>query len=369
MYDYVIVGCGLFGITFSRFMTDHGKKCLIIDKRNHIGGNCYTENIEGIHVHKYGPHIFHTNDDGIWDWVNKFSSFNHFRYNPKVHYKGKLYDFPINLFSLYQVWGVKTPEEARQKLNEVKISNKNPSNLEEYILSQVGEEIYNIFIKGYTTKQWMRNPKELPTFIIKRLPIRLTFDNNYYFDKYQGIPVGGYTKMMENMLRGIEVKKNVDYFENKEYWNSISKRIIFTGSIDQFFDYRFGELEYRTLIFEEEFLNISDYQGCAGINYSDIEIPYTRIIEHKHFEFGTQQHTIITREYPDVYSKNKIPYYPINDDKNNTMYKKYKELASQEKKILFGGRLSDYQYYDMHQIIGSALVKAKMELNKISQNA
>lgn len=369
MYDYVIAGSGLFGITFARFMTDHGKKCLILDKRNHIGGNCFTENIDGIQIHKYGPHIFHTNDDEIWNWVNKFVSFNHFRYNPKVSYKGKLYDFPINLFSLYQVWGIKTPQEAKAKLEEVKIRCENPSNLEEYVLSQVGEEIYNIFIKGYTTKQWMRSPKDLPTFIIKRLPIRLNFNNNYYFDKYQGIPIGGYTKMMQNMLQGIEVRTNVDYFENAQHWGSIGSKIVFTGKIDEFFDYQFGELEYRTLRFEEEILSIPDFQGCAGMNYSDIEVPYTRIIEHKHFEFGNQSRTVITREYPDMYSKDKIPYYPINDDKNNSVHKKYKELARQQKNIIFGGRLSDYQYYDMHQVIGSALVKAKHELNKVSANA
>lgn len=365
-YDYLIVGSGLFGSTFAYEMTKAGKKCLIIESKEHIGGNCYTENKDGINIHTYGPHIFHTNDKGIWEWVNQFAEFNNYRHCVRVSYDDKMYSFPINLMTLNQLWNVKTPEEAKTKLKSVSIPNDNPENLEEWILSQVGEDIYKTFVKGYTTKQWGKSPKELPTFIIKRLPIRTSFDDNYYFDKYQGIPIGGYTKMFEKMLEGIEVRTGVDYFLDKEYYNSIADKIVFTGKIDEFFDYQFGELEYRTLKFVNERLDIEDYQGCAQINYGDENVPYTRITEHKHFEKSDSKVTWISKEYSMTYKKGDIPYYPINDDKNNKIFNKYKELSNQYPNVIFGGRLSEYRYYDMHQIIGSALSKVKKELSNES---
>jgi UDP-galactopyranose mutase len=364
MYDYLIVGAGLFGSTFAHEMTKAGKKCLIIESKEHIAGNCYTENKDGINIHTYGPHIFHTNDKHIWEWVNQFAEFNNYRHCVRVSYDDKMYSFPINLMTLNQLWSVKTPEEAKAKLKEVSISNDNPKNLEEWILSQVGEDIYNTFVKGYTTKQWGKSPKELPTFIIKRLPIRTNFDDNYYFDKYQGIPIGGYTKMFEKILEGIEVRTGVDYFKDKEYYNSIADKVVFTGKIDEFFDYQFGELEYRTLKFVNERLDIDDYQGCAQVNYGDENVPYTRITEHKHFEKNDSKVTWISKEYSMLYKRGDIPYYPINDDRNNKMYSQYKKLSEQYPNIIFGGRLSEYRYYDMHQIIGSALTKVKKELNQ-----
>jgi len=361
MYDYLIIGSGLFGSVCARELTDAGFKCLVIDKRNHIGGNVYTENIKGINVHKYGPHIFHTSNKKIWDYVNKFVEFNHFSYRPRVNFNDKIYSFPINMMTLYQLWGVTNPKEALEKINKVKINIKNPSNLEEYILSKVGKEIYETFIKGYTKKQWEKDPKDLPASIIKRIPIRLTFDDNYYFDKYQGIPVGGYTKLINNLLEGVEVKLNVNYFKDKSKLDLVSNKIIFTGKIDEYFNYKFGELEYRGLNFEHEILNIDNFQGVAGMNYTSEKIPFTRIVEHKHFEFGKQKHTIITKEYPKKASKNDIPYYPINDKANNKRYSKYKKLA-EKTNIIFGGRLAEYKYYDMHQVIGSALSKIKKEV-------
>jgi UDP-galactopyranose mutase len=359
MYDYLIVGSGIYGSVFANELTKSGKKVLVIDKRNHIGGNCYTEKIEDINIHKYGPHIFHTSDKQIWDYVNSLVPFNHFSYRPKIKYKDKIYSLPINMMSLYQVYGVTTPEEAKQKLDEVKIPNQSPTNLEEWILSQIGVELYEIFVKGYTTKQWGRDPKELPSSIIKRLPIRLTFDDNYYFDKYQGIPIGGYTKIFEKLLDGIDVKLNVDYLESKDLWDSKAKKVVYTGPIDAFYDYKFGKLEYRSLKFETEILDTPDYQGIAGMNYGDIDIPYTRIIEHKHFEFGEQLKTIITKEYPKTEGE---PYYPLNNNINNIRYSKYKGLMEQETKYLFGGRLCDYKYYDMHQVFASALKRVKLEI-------
>jgi len=359
MYDFLIVGCGLFGATFAQQAKQKGKKCLIIDSRNHIGGNIYTENKDGINIHTYGPHIFHTNNDEIWNYINRFTKFNHFVNRPKVNYKCKLYSFPINLFTLYQLWGVKTPEEAKLKLESVRIKIEEPKNLEEWILSQVGEELYYTFIHGYTKKQWNKNPKDLPSFIIKRLPIRLNFDDNYFFDKYQGIPIGGYTKIIENMTEGIEVILNENYFNRRDYWNAKAYKIIFTGKIDEFYNYKYGELEYRSLEFKTERHEIKDYQGNAIINYTDENILYTRILEHKHFEFGDQNYTYITKEYPNNWDRNKIPYYPINNDINNNLYKKYRQMSEKENNILFGGRLAEYKYYDMHQIIGSALQKSK----------
>ena len=362
-YDYLIVGSGFFGAVFARLMTDAGKKVLVIDKRSHIGGNCYTQNIDSINVHKYGPHIFHTSDNSIWNFVSKYAEFNHFSYRPKVSYKNKLYSFPINLMSLYQVYGVKTPEEARQKLDEVKIPIENPSNLEEWILSQVGPELYEIFIKGYTAKQWNRPPKDLPASIVRRIPIRLVYDDNYYNDTYQGIPIGGYTAMFQNLFKGIEINLETDFFLNKEHFYQISDKIVYTGPVDMFFDYRFGKLEYRSLRFETNNLELRDYQGIAGVNYSDIEIPFTRIIEHKHFEFGMQKNTIITKEYPATGGE---PFYPINDTINNDRYSQYKKLMKNEHNVIFGGRLADYKYYDMHQVIASAIHASKLELQKIN---
>ena len=365
-YDYLIVGSGLFGSVFAHEMTKAGKKCLIIESKKHIGGNCYTENKDGINIHTYGPHIFHTNDKNIWKWINQFTEFHSYKHSPKVSYNGNMYSFPINLMTLHQLWGVKTPKEAQDKLKEVSISNDNPQNLEEWILSQVGEDIYKTFIKGYTQKQWNKDPKELPTSIIKRLPIRTNFNDNYFFDKYQGIPVGGYTQIFEKMLEGIEIRTGIDYFSNKEYLNSIAKKVVFTGKIDEFFDYRFGELEYRSLEFVNEKIDVEDYQGCSIVNYTDYEIPYTRITEHKHFEDSKSDVTWITREYPLDYKKGETPYYPINDEKNNKIFNQYKELSNQHSNIIFGGRLSEYKYYDMHQIIGSALSKVKKELSNES---
>ena len=367
MYDYLIVGAGIYGSVFARELTNAGKKVLVIDKRYHIGGNCYTEKIDGINVHKYGPHIFHTSDKGVWDYVNNLVPFNHFSYRPKIKYKDKIYSLPINMMSLYQVYGVKTPEEARKKLEEVKIPFDKTQlgrviDLEEWVLSQVGPELYEIFVKGYTTKQWGRAPKDLPSFIIKRLPIRLTFDDNYYFDNYQGIPIGGYTKIFEKLLDGIDVELNIDYLKDKENWDSKATKVLYTGPIDEFYNYQFGKLEYRSLKFETEILDIPDYQGIAGMNYSDVDVPYTRIIEHKHFEFGEQPTTVITKEYPKTEGE---PYYPINDNINNIRYNQYKELMTKETKYLFGGRLADYKYYDMHQVFASALKRSKVEISNI----
>lgn len=361
MYDYLIVGSGLFGSIFAREMTDSGKKCLVIEKRNHIGGNCFTENTEGINVHKYGPHIFHTSDEKVWEWTNKYLKFNNYVNRPKVYYKGNLYSFPINLFTLYQLYGVKTPQEAHELLDSKRKNVSNSANLEDWIVAQVGEEIYEIFIKGYTTKQWGKIPSQLPSSIIRRLPIRFTFDDNYYTDKYQGIPIGGYTQLFDKLLKGIEVRLGIDFFENRNLFKSISKKIVFTGAPDKWFDYRFGDLEWRSLKFETQHLEIPDYQGNALINYTEESIPYTRIAEHKHFEFLETKSTIITHEYPQSQGD---PYYPINDILNNQRYQQYKNLIDKEENIIFGGRLADYKYYDMHQVIASALKKAQDEKNK-----
>jgi UDP-galactopyranose mutase len=357
-YDFLIIGSGLFGCVFAQQAQFNNKTCLILEKRNHPFGNCYTENISGINIHKYGPHIFHTSNDKIWNYVNQFSSFNNYVNRPKVNYQGKLYSFPINLFTLYQLWGVNSPDQARVRLEKEKVKIDNPQNLEEWILSQVGEEIYHTFIYGYTKKQWNTEPKNLPSFIIKRLPIRLNFDDNYFNDSYQGIPIGGYSKMMNNMIDGIEVILETDYLKNRDYWNSKAKTLVYTGPIDEFYDYEFGVLDYRSLRFEHEKLEVPDYQGNAIINYTDYSVPFTRIIEHKHFEKNETNHTIITKEYSQDWSKSLERFYPINNDKNNDLYAKYKSL-SQTSKVIFGGRLGEYKYYDMHQIIGSALHKFK----------
>lgn len=353
-YDFLIVGCGLFGVTFSQLAREQRLSCLIVEKRNHIGGNVYTHKDGDIHIHKYGPHIFHTNNKKIWDYVNRFTTFNNYVNRPKVNYNGKIYSFPINLFTLYQLWGVNDPAEAKLKLNSVKVPNDNPSNLEEWILSQVGEEIYYTFIYGYTKKQWGTEPKNLPASIIKRLPIRLNFDDNYFFDCYQGIPTNGYTEMIRNMLEDTPVLLNVDYFSNRSYYDSLASRVVYTGPIDKFYDYEHGSLSYRGLRFETKTFEVDDFQGNAVINYTSYDVPYTRQIEHKHFLNTKCENTVVTTEFPDNWDLTKEPFYPINDEYNQIMCDKYKRLSLSNNKYLFGGRLAEYMYYDMHQIIGSA---------------
>ena len=364
-YDYLIVGSGLFGSVFAHEANKRGKKCFVIDKRTHLGGNIYCEEKEGINVHKYGAHIFHTNDKGIWDYVNSFVEFNRFTNSPMANYKGELYNLPFNMNTFYKLWGVKTPAEAKAKIqDQIKDLNiKKPKNLEEQALSLVGTDIYYKLIKGYTEKQWGRPATELPAFIIKRLPVRFTFDNNYFKDKYQGIPEGGYNKLISGLLKGIETSTGIDYFKDKEIWDSKAKKIVFTGKIDEFYKYQFGKLNYRSLKFENKTLDMENYQGNAVVNYNEREVPYTRIIEHKHFEFGTQPKTIITKEYPQEWDDSKEPYYPINDKKNGDLFSKYKTLSKKESNVIFGGRLAEYKYYDMHQVIGSALKTVKHEFD------
>jgi len=356
--DYLVVGCGLFGSTFARIKAELGYKLLVIDKRNHIGGNCFTEKIHNINVHKYGPHIFHTNNYEVWKFINRFSEFINYQHRIKVNYKNNIYSFPINLSTMNQIWGVKTPEEAANKIKSFR-KKENANNLEDFALSEMGEELYEIFIKGYTKKQWNKKPTELPSSLIKRIPFRLNYDDRYYNDKYQGVPVNGYTAIFERMLDhpNIRLEINTDFFENKKELLNCSEKIIYTGQIDQFYDYAFGELEYRSLRFESQVFDQEDFQGISIMNYTDESIPFTRIVEHKHFEGIKTNKTVITKEYPEDYSANKIPYYPINDEKNNSLYKKYINLDS--KNVVFGGRLGEYQYRDMHQIIGSAMLFAK----------
>ncbi len=360
-YDYLIVGSGLFGAVFAHEAKKKEKKCLVIDKRNHTGGNIYCENVKGINVHKYGAHIFHTNDKHIWDYVNSFVEFNRYTNSPLAVFEDEMYNLPFNMNTFYQLWKVRTPQEVKNKIREqIEASGiKNPQNLQEQAISLVGTDIYYKLIKGYTEKQWGRDAKDLPAFIIKRLPVRFTYDNNYFSDKYQGIPIGGYNKLTEGLLKGIEVKTDVDYFEDKAHWDSLAEKLVFTGKIDQYYNYQFGQLEYRSLKFEHQTLDTDNYQGNAVVNYTEREIPYTRIIEHKHFEFGSQPKTVITKEYPEEWNTEKEPYYPINDAKNTEMYKQYEQLAKADSHIVFGGRLAEYKYYDMHQVIGSALKKSK----------
>ena len=356
--DFLIIGSGLFGTTMAYLLRQKGYKCLVIDKRPPIGGNVYTESVYGINVHKYGAHIFHTSNKRVWDFVNSFVEFNRYTNSPVANYRGKLYNLPFNMNTFYQMWGVTTPEQAATMIDrqrkEANISH--PCNLEEQAISLVGKDIYYTLIKDYTEKQWGRKATELPAFIIKRLPVRFTFDNNYFNDKYQGIPEGGYTRMIGRMLEGVEVRLNTDYFGNREFFDSMADRVIYTGEIDRFFDYRFGHLEYRTVSFEMELLeSLSNYQGNAVVNYTDADTPYTRIIEHKHFEFGQQPDTVISREYSKEWRPGDEPYYPVNDDRNSELYAWYKALADGQEKVIFGGRLAEYKYYDMHQVIASAL--------------
>lgn len=356
MYDYLIVGSGLFGSVCAKELHARGKKVLVIDRRSHVGGNIYTEDFDGIQVHKYGAHIFHTNDKEIWDYVNSLVEFNRFTNSPLANYKGKLYNLPFNMNTFYQLWGVKTPQEARDVLLEQtkEIKGKDPENLEEQAISLVGRDIYEKLIKGYTEKQWGRDCKELPSFIIRRLPVRFTYDNNYFSDRYQGVPIGGYTKLIQRMLEGIEVRLGVDFLLHKNEYSKLASKIIYTGPIDEYFNNSLGKLEYRTLDFKTKQLNIDDFQGNAVVNYTEREVPYTRIIEHKHFDPVEKTHTVITEEYPSEWKPGDEPYYPINDDKNMQLFKKYRELAKTEN-VIFGGRLAEYKYYDMHQVIRSAL--------------
>ena len=356
-YDYLIVGAGLYGSIFAYEMSKKGKKCLVIDKRDHIGGNIYCENIERINVHKYGAHIFHTSNKEVWEYINQFCEFNNYINSPIANYKGEIYNLPFNMNTFNKLWGVRTPEEAKRKIEEQKkeFGIVESKNLEEQAISLIGKDIYEKLIKGYTEKQWGRKATELPAFIIKRLPVRFVYDNNYFNDRYQGIPIGGYTKIIEKMLERIEIRLNTNFFDNREYFENIAEKIVFTGMIDEFYNYQFGKLEYRSLRFETEVLNIENYQGNAVVNYTEKEIPYTRIIEHKHFEFGNQKKTVITREYPSEWKEGDEPYYPVNDEKNNKLYEKYRELAEKEEKIIFGGRLGEYKYYDMDKVIEKIL--------------
>ena len=363
-YDFLIVGAGLFGAVFAREAMDMGKTVLVVDKRGHIGGNIYTEDIEGIQVHKYGAHIFHTNDTRVWKYVNRFADFNRYTNSPVANYKGELYSLPFNMYTFNRMWGVITPDEARAKIAEQRAQSgiTEPKNLEEQAISLVGRDIYERLVKGYTEKQWGRPCDQLPAFIIRRLPVRLTFDNNYFNALYQGIPIGGYTAMVEKMLEGAEIRLNVDYLEHKAELDALAERVIYTGPIDSYFNYCYGPLGYRSVRFESELLDTDNFQGNAVVNYTDRETPYTRIIEHKHFEFGTQEKTIISREYSQEWKPGIEPYYPINDEKNGELYAKYRALAEKEAGVLFGGRLAEYRYYDMDAVIASALAVAEREL-------
>lgn len=355
-YDYLIVGAGLFGAVFARQALDAGKSCLVVDKSDHIAGNIYTQEIEGIQVHKYGAHIFHTSNKQVWDYVGRFAQFNHFINAPIANYRGELYNLPFNMHTFYEMWGVTTPTQARAVIARQRAAVEGePKNLEEQAISLVGTDIYEKLVKGYTEKQWGRPCRDLPSFIIKRLPVRYTFDNNYFNDRYQGIPLEGYTKLVERLLDGATVWLGMDYLDNKEELDGLADRVLYTGCIDEYFDYCYGELEYRSLRFESEVLDTPDYQGVAVMNFTDSETPFTRIIEHKHFNFGKQDKTVITREYPADWSRGMRPYYPVNDEKNQALYERYRTLAAAEPKVIFGGRLGHYKYYDMDKVVEAAL--------------
>ena len=359
-YDYLIVGAGLYGAVVAHEAVAKGRSCLVIDKREHIAGNIYTREVEGIQVHEYGAHIFHTSDKKIWDYVNRFAEFNHYINSPVAVFKDELYNLPFNMNTFSKMWGIRTPQEAKEKIagQIAGLGIMEPKNLEEQALSLVGEDVYRKLVKGYTEKQWGRDCTELPAFIIKRLPLRFTYDNNYFNDRYQGIPAGGYTAMVERILKGVEVKLGVDYLEHRAEFDGMADRVVYTGQIDRYFDYCEGVLAYRKVRFEQEILDCDNYQGNAVVNYTEREVPYTRIIEHKHFEFGTQPKTVISKEYPGEWQKGEEPYYPVNDEKNNAVYEAYKKLAEKERHVVFGGRLGEYRYYDMDKVIGRALETA-----------
>lgn len=372
MYDYLIVGSGLAGAVFAYEATKRGKKVKVIDKRQHIGGNIYCKTIEGIQVHQYGAHIFHTSNQRIWEYVNQFATFNHYVNSPIAHYKGRLYPLPFNMNTFYALWGTKTPQEVKEKIAEQtkEFQHIEPCNLEEQALKLIGKDVYETLIKGYTEKQWGRSATELPPFIIKRLPVRYTFDNNYFNDRYQGIPVGGYNGIIEKMLSGIDLELGVDFFDNRSEWEAQAHKVVFTGMIDQYFDYKYGQLEYRGLHFEHEIHHVDNFQGNAVINYTEKEVPYTRIIEHKHFEFGQQEKTVITKEYPSDWQKGDEPYYPINDAKNNAIFECYQQEAKRVKdRVIFCGRLADYKYYDMHLVIERALEVVETEFGEAESNS
>lgn len=365
-YDYILVGSGLYSGVFAWFAKQKGKKCLVLEKRDHIGGNVYCENTEGIHVHKYGAHIFHTSNKEVWQFVNSLAEFNRYTNSPVANYKGEMYNMPFNMNTFSKMWNISTPAEAKKIIEEQKKEiTGEPKNLEEQAISLVGREIYEKLVKGYTEKQWGRDCTVLPAFIIKRLPVRYTYDNNYFNDLYQGIPIGGYNVIIDRLFEGCDIETGVDYLEKKEYYDGLGEKIVYTGTIDAYYKYQFGKLEYRSLRFESEVLDEENHQGVAVVNYTDRETPYTRIIEHKHFEFGTQPKTVITREYPVTWQEGMEPYYPVNDEKNQALYQKYAKLAEKEEHVIFGGRLGEYKYYDMDKVIASAMACAKEELNML----
>ena len=365
-YDYILVGSGLYSGVFAWFAKQKGKKCLVLEKRDHIGGNVYCENTEGIHVHKYGAHIFHTSNKEVWQFVNSLAEFNRYTNSPVANYKGEMYNMPFNMNTFSKMWNISTPAEAKKIIEEQKKEiTGEPKNLEEQAISLVGREIYEKLVKGYTEKQWGRDCTALPAFIIKRLPVRYTYDNNYFNDLYQGIPIGGYNVIIDRLFEGCDIETGVDYLEKKEYYDGLGEKIVYTGTIDAYYKYQFGKLEYRSLRFESEVLDEENHQGVAVVNYTDRETPYTRIIEHKHFEFGTQPKTVITREYPVTWQEGMEPYYPVNDEKNQALYQKYAKLAEKEEHVIFGGRLGEYKYNDMDKVIASAMACAKEELNML----
>lgn len=363
-YDYLIVGAGLFGATFAYLATQAGKRCLVIDKRNHTGGNAYCEDVDGIHVHQYGAHIFHTKNKQVWDFANRLATFNRYTNSPIANYKGRLYNLPFNMNTFYQMWGVRTPQQAKAKIEEQRqeMAGREPQNLEEQAISLVGRDIYEILIKDYTEKQWGRKCTELPAFIIRRLPVRLTFDNNYFSDPYQGIPIGGYNVMTEKLLEGIEVRLDTDFMKHRQELEALAEKVVYSGAIDEYFDYQLGKLEWRTLRFEHERLEIADYQGNAVMNFTDSETPYTRIIEHKHFEFGQQSHTVISREYSSEWAEGAEPFYTVNDERNNQLAEQYRKMGDNTPNVIFGGRLAEYRYYDMDQVMDRAMALWEKEV-------